>query len=134
MKFIRNLPLMWASTRWPFSNSTANIVLGSGSITVPSTSIASRLATGYVLPFLTRSVGPDGPTHERVAYQMTPIPATRTPSSSDRREDLGTMLGHRDGVLEMGGERSVDGHDSPVVRLDPCLVASEGEHRLDGKA
>ena len=43
MKFIRSLPLMWASTRWPFSSSTANIVFGSGSMTVPSTSIASRL-------------------------------------------------------------------------------------------
>src|SRR5436190_332062 len=46
MKFIRSLPLICASTRWPFSSSTANIVLGSGSITVPSTSIASFLATG----------------------------------------------------------------------------------------
>src|SRR6202142_1157145 len=46
MKFIRSLPLMWARTRWPFSSSTANIVFGSGSITVPSTSIASFLATG----------------------------------------------------------------------------------------
>src|SRR4029453_11096847 len=47
MKFIRNLPLMWASTRWPFSSSTANIVFGNGSMTVPSTSIASFLATGW---------------------------------------------------------------------------------------
>ena len=76
MKFIRSLPLMWASTRWPFSSSTANMVLGRGSITVPSTSIASRLATGYVLPFLTHSAGPSGPTHERVAYQTYPFQAT----------------------------------------------------------
>src|ERR1043166_9660817 len=32
---------MWARTLCPFSSSTRNIALGSGSITVPSTSIAS---------------------------------------------------------------------------------------------
>ena len=75
MKFIRSLPLMWAKTLWPFSNSTANIVLGSGSMTVPSTSIASFLATGVGVPFLTMSAGPGGPTHERVAYQTRAIEA-----------------------------------------------------------
>ncbi len=48
MKFMRSLPLMWARTRWLFSSSMANIALGSGSMTVPSTSIASFLATGGV--------------------------------------------------------------------------------------
>ena len=101
MKFIRNLPLMWASTRWPFSSSTANIVFGRGSMTVPSTSIASRLATGYVLPFLTRSVGPAGPTHERVAYQTCRRQAT---VGSCLGEDLWAVVGDGDGVLEMGGQ------------------------------
>src|SRR5256885_5501055 len=36
---------MWASTLCPFSSSTRNIALGRGSTTVPSTSIASSLAT-----------------------------------------------------------------------------------------
>ena len=44
MKFMRILPDTWASTLWPFSSSTRNIALGSGSTTVPSTSIASSLA------------------------------------------------------------------------------------------
>src|SRR5664279_6608699 len=48
MKFSRSFPLIWARTRWPFSSSTANIVFGSGSRTVPSTSIASFLPN--VLP------------------------------------------------------------------------------------
>src|SRR5262245_34758010 len=104
MKFIRSLPLMWASTRWPFSSSTANIVLGSGSMTVPSTSIASRLATGCVLPFLTRSAGPEGPTHERVAYQNRSKPSS---TGSGRREDDRAILGDRDRVLEVGGQRAV---------------------------
>src|SRR5207344_2095897 len=111
MKFIRSLPLMWASTRWPFSSSTANIVLGSGSMTVPSTSIASRLATGYVLPFLMRSAGPTGPTHERVAYQICGIQAT----ASQGGQDLGTVLGHGDRILEVGGQRAILGVDRPVV-------------------
>src|SRR5215470_15299424 len=44
MKFIRILPDTWASTLWPLSSSTRNMALGSGSTTVPSTSIASSLA------------------------------------------------------------------------------------------
>src|SRR6476660_10368594 len=36
---------MWASTLCPFSSSTRNMALGRGSTTVPSTSIASSLAT-----------------------------------------------------------------------------------------
>src|SRR6185503_2910525 len=131
MKFIRSLPLMWASTRWPFSSSTANMVLGRGSMTVPSTSIASRLATGYVLPFLTRSAGPDGPAHERVAYQTWAFQAT---AMSCLGQDLRTVRGDGDGMLEMGREGSVGGHYGPVVRQDPGVVASEREHRLDGQA
>src|SRR6478609_7414175 len=131
MKFMRNLPLMWASTRWPFSSSTANMVLGSGSMTVPSTSIASRLATGYVRPFLTRSVGPGGPTHERVAYQRWSFPAT---GRSCHGQDLRTVLGHRDRVLEMGRHRAVGGNDGPVVGLEPGVMAAECEHRLDRQA
>src|SRR5688572_2531650 len=132
MKFIRSLPLMWASTRWPFSSSTANIVLGSGSMTVPSTSIASRLATGYVLPFLTGSAGPDGPTHERIAYQKSRFPARR--KSSDRCQDFRTVLGHGDRVLEVGGERTVDGGDRPVIGEDMGAVVTQREHGLDGEA
>src|SRR5215470_5210563 len=41
MKFMRIFPETWASTLWPFSSSTRNIAFGSGSTTVPSTSIAS---------------------------------------------------------------------------------------------
>src|SRR5450759_1013542 len=65
MKFIRSFPLIWARTRWPFSSSTANIVFGSGSRTVPSTSIASFLPN--VLPGVPAhggaSTGADTRTH-----------------------------------------------------------------------
>src|SRR5512143_2132526 len=65
MKFIRSFPLMCARTRWPFSSSTANIVFGSGSMTVPSTSIASFFANLAPWVLLSTSAGPAGPTHER---------------------------------------------------------------------
>src|SRR6266508_512289 len=39
---------MWVRTRCPFSSSTRNMALGNGSTTVPSTSIASFLATRRV--------------------------------------------------------------------------------------
>src|SRR3954447_6299387 len=65
MKFIRSLPLICARTRWPFSSSTANIVFGSGSITVPSTSIASFFANLAPWSLSAMSADPAGPTHER---------------------------------------------------------------------
>src|SRR3990170_2526626 len=140
MKFIRSLPEMWASTRWPFSSSTANMVFGSGSRTVPSTSIASFLATGGAVSLSHGECRPGGPTHERVAYQNLgrsgkPEDGTWRPErSSDTGQDLGTVLGHRDGVLEVGGHRAVGGDHRPVIRQDGDVVAAEGEHRLDGEA
>ena len=80
--------LMWARTRCLFSSSMANIAFGSGSMTVPSTSIASFLATGggYLPVLITvvnrfarrsgrspsaerRNVHGRGPTHDREVYQ-----------------------------------------------------------------
>src|SRR4051794_16851441 len=87
MKFIRSLPLIWARTRCLFSNSMANIAFGNGSMTVPSTSIASFLATGGgELPGCDSVVNGcsadrlgwptergerdgQGPTHDREVYQ-----------------------------------------------------------------
>src|SRR5207237_10054835 len=43
IRCIRSLPDTWARTLWPLSISTRNIALGSGSTTLPSTSIASSL-------------------------------------------------------------------------------------------
>src|SRR6185436_6967827 len=50
MKFMRILPLTCASTRCPLSSSTRNIAFGSGSTTVPSTSIASSFGMGVTPP------------------------------------------------------------------------------------
>src|SRR3954469_19337218 len=120
MKFIRSLPLIWARTRWPFSSSIANIVFGNGSMTVPSTSIASFFATR--LPIHERVPTRAGPTHERGGYQLAPSASNAIASSSYRREDLGPIARYGDRVLEMRRERAVDGDDGPAVGLDLDLV------------
>src|SRR5204862_3944977 len=122
MKFIRSLPEMWARTRWPFSSSTANIVLGNGSITVPSTSIASFLATGSGVPFLVPNAGPGGPAHERAAYQIGLIRANRGRRALDRRENHRARGRHGDRVLQVGGQRAIAGDDRQVI----------GQHRRVG--
>src|SRR3989337_493749 len=131
MKFIRSLPEMWANTRWPFSSSTANMVFGSGSRTVPSTSIASRLATGGAGSLSRDKCRPAGPTHERAAYQVVVDPGNPGP---DRGEDRGAVPGHGDRVLEVRGERAVCGDHRPVVRHDLDVAATQREHGLNGQA
>src|SRR5664279_5192106 len=121
MKFIRSLPLMWANTRCPFSSSTANIVFGSGSMTVPSTSIASFFATGFVFPFLSCRVPVGGPAHERAAYQSGAESAT----GLYRGQDLRAMLGDRDRVFEMGRQRAIEGHHGPIVLEHGGLIRAE---------
>src|SRR5436853_5231987 len=100
MKFIRSFPLMWARTLWPFSSSTANIVLGNGSTTVPSTSIASFLATGVLCTPSHRHAGPAG-ADTRTARIPNPSESdNRLSGPSDGREDLRSPLRDRDGVLD----------------------------------
>src|SRR3954454_19333923 len=49
---MRIFPEMCASTLWPFSSSTRNMALGSGSTTVPSTRIVSSLGLARTLHLL----------------------------------------------------------------------------------
>src|SRR3954453_14465280 len=49
---MRIFPLMWASTLWPFSSSTRNMALGSGSTTVPSTRIVSSFGLARAIHLL----------------------------------------------------------------------------------
>ena len=101
MKFIRSFPEMWASTRWPFSSSIANMVFGSGSRTVPSTSIASRLATGGAASLSHHECRPSGPTHERIAYQKQSKAGN---PESDGGQDFRTMVSDGNRVLKMCGK------------------------------
>src|SRR6266446_6008571 len=107
---MRIFPEMCASTLWPFSSSTRNMAFGSGSTTVPSTRIASSLgfARGNHLRFSNRE-RPAGRSSQTVEYKPK-SGQTAKPSPlvfSGDREDLGAVVGHGDGVLEVGGERTV---------------------------
>src|SRR5690349_15217519 len=52
----------------------------------------------------------------------------------DARQDLGTVIRHRDRVLEMGRQRTVERRDRPAVRPDLDVSGPEGEHRLNREA
>src|SRR5690242_4538215 len=128
MKFIRSLPLMCARTRWPFSSSTANIVFGSGSITVPSTSIASFFANLAPWSLFSNECRPGWADTRTVRISTTAN--SDNPAISDAGEDLRATGGDGDGVLEVGGQRAVPRRDRPVVVADLGRLRPEGEHRL----
>src|SRR5712691_3896635 len=115
MKFIRILPLTWASTRWPFSNSTRNIAFGSGSTTVPSTSIASSLVI------------------DAAPASSTPLRDGRGRWSVPAGEDVRTALRDRDRVLEVRGQAAVLRHRRPPVVQHAHLPAPHRHHGLDGQ-
>src|SRR5687767_8502471 len=109
------------------------MVFGSGSMTVPSTSIASRLATG-VDASLSHDECRPGRTDTRTrSVAKLPIRG-KFIRASDRCQELRSVVGDGDRVLEVGGQGAVAGDDGPAVGADAHLVAAQGEHRLDGKA
>src|SRR6185436_16071447 len=130
---------MWANTLCPFSSSTRNMALGSGSVTVPSTSIASFfgklrviLVSGHVRPAHGRDGTASGwkrAASIRARHEHRPRPA-ETPltwgferRSTAGREHLVTVLGDRDRVLEMRGQRAVLRDHGPAVRQQARLPA-----------
>src|SRR5918992_3527866 len=125
---------MCASTLCPFSNSTRNCVLGSASVTVPSTSMTSSLAkdllfsSSYKMAEAKRisyHAWVDAPTDERL-----PLCA----GAPVLRQHQGAVLGNGDGVLEVGGEGSIGRVDGPPVPLaEADLVVAERDHGFYGE-
>src|SRR5688572_23314696 len=111
MKFMRILPLTCASTRWPLSSSTRNIAFGSGSTTVPSTSIASSLG----IALLRRSL------------------RDRNGATRPAREHSGPAVGPRDRMLEVRGQAPATRDGRPAVVEHLHFPAPHGDHRLDGE-
>src|SRR5687768_6715906 len=102
MKFIRNLPEMWARTSWPLSNSTRNIALGSGSVTLPSTSITSFFGT-------------DSPaSHANSASRCLRDNHRLYHVRAHRSQYNRPILSNGDGVLVVSGHRTVNRDDRPV--------------------
>src|SRR3972149_3492102 len=110
MKFMRIFPEMWARTLWPVSSWTRNMALGSGSTTVPSTSMASSRLAG------------SGPFW--APRPFAPLPRTR--------EHLRAVLGNGHGMFEMGREGPIRRHGGPSIRQDLHLGAPGVHHWLDG--
>src|SRR5436190_20326952 len=123
---MRIFPEMWASTLCPFSSWTRNIALGSGSTTVPSSTIASSLGFGIVEPPRLLAEGR--------AAGTKPFQGTLYGISASNSKHFGAVIGHGDGVLEMGAEAPVGRlHRPPVVhqhRPRPAHVhhGLHGEH------
>src|SRR5918999_3381709 len=125
---------MCASTLCPFSNSTRNCVLGSASITVPSTSMTSSLAkdlhfsSSYKMAEakqISYHAQEDAPTDERLSLCAgAPV----------LRQHQGAVLCNGDGVLEVGGEGAVGRVDGPPVPLaEADIVVAQRDHGLYGE-
>src|ERR687890_1957991 len=125
---------MCASTLCPFSNSTRNCVLGSASVTVPSTSMTSSLAKDLLF-----SNGYKMAETKRISYHVGGAPPTgERPSLSAGapvlRQHQGSVVGNGDGVLEVGGERAVGRVDGPSVPFaEADAVIAERDHGLYGE-
>src|SRR4051812_40647413 len=48
--------------------------------------------------------------------------------------DLGSLVGHDEGVLELRGAAAVGGHRGPSVVPGAVAPATQGQHGLDGEA
>src|SRR4029450_6342280 len=101
---------MCASTLWPFSSSTRNMAFGNGSTTVPSTRIVSSLGLAIAVTYLTsgarneRANSPEPTDKDTRRPSFAAIVPIRTHRSGSRQcEDLGAVVGDRDGVFELGG-------------------------------
>src|SRR5918997_2055374 len=125
---------MCASTLCLLSNSTRNCVLGSASVTVPSTSMTSSLAKDLLFSSsykmaetkqISYHVGPAAPTEERRSLSAgAPV----------LRQHEGTVLRNGDGVLEVGREGAVGRVDGPPIPLaEADIVVAKRDHGLYGE-
>src|SRR3982750_2959131 len=108
---MRIFPEMCASTLCPFSSWTRNMALGSGSTTVPSSTIASSLGFGIWSLLVTT---------EGARLRRQPSQGTLHDISAGDGKHLRAVVGDGDGVLEVGRE-------APVGRLHrPAVVEEHG--------
>src|SRR5579872_568265 len=141
MKFMRILPETRASTRWPLLSSTRKKALGSGSTTVPSTSIASSLVDPIFSTrsafffFLSERLYPPG---RLCGAKLFPLLDERQAGERlvqrlrvAQGQHIEAFLRHRYGMLEMRRKPSVGGDHRPLVRLRANLPRTGVDHRLD---
>src|SRR5438067_11637341 len=121
---MRIFPEMCASTLCPFSSWTRNMALGSGSTTVPSSTIASSLGFGIWSLLVTT---------EGARLRRQPSQGTLHDISAGNGKHLRTVVGDGDRVLEMGGEAAVGGLHRPAVVEEDGAGAAGVDHGLHGE-
>src|SRR5713101_1691267 len=134
MKFLRILPETCARTWCLFSSSTRNIALGSGSITVAMTSMASSLEFPESPFFFSSRIGlaivsrvPTGRSKDRPLHLLP-----RRPGHLFRpRQNPRSVGGNRHGVLEVRRGAAVRCFRHPLVSHANFRTAGV-HHRLDG--
>src|SRR3990172_7433238 len=111
---------MWANTLCPFSSSTRNMALGSGSVTVPSTSMASFFGKLRVVP---RSwARPTHPQASRIRPRLE-RPASIGARPRDRPRHTGVKeRGPGNGQLRRCGCRSLPHHGLLLLRRTAWVV------------
>src|SRR5208337_1637303 len=100
------------------------MALGKGSITVPSTSMASSLGIYLIFIVISRS-------YSRIIHYPHKIKGSPPPLQA--AQDQRSLSGYRHGVLKMGGTGAVLGHRSPAVLQDAHLPGPHGGHGFDGQ-
>src|SRR5215208_434298 len=125
---------MCASTLCPLSSSTRNCVLGSASVTVPSTSMTSSLAKDLRSQMVTRWLSGQTNMLSRQLPHSHPHAAFSPGFATVPGEHPRAFVRDGDGVLEVGGEGAVGCVDRPAVPLAQAdLVAPKGDHGLNGE-
>src|SRR5215216_5664173 len=125
---------MCASTLCPLSSSTLNCVLGSASVTVPSTSMTSSLAKDLRSQTVTRWLLSQTDMLSRPPLPSHPYGAFSPGFAAVLGDYPGAFICDGDGVLEVGGEGAVGGVDRPAVPLAQAdLVAPLRDHGLYGE-
>src|SRR5579863_9212123 len=112
MKFLRILPETCVNTSWLFSSLTLNMALGSVSMTVAITSIASSFDKPYP------ASGAPAPLLETERLLLG--------------QDSRSGVGDRHRVLEVSTHTAVAGHRGPSVLEDADLWLAGVDHGLDG--
>src|SRR2546429_2394013 len=134
MKFLRILPETCARTWCLFSSSTRNIALGSGSITVAMTSMASSLEFPESPFFFSSRIGlaiiSQVPIDRSKDWPLQVLP--RRPGHLFRpRQNPRPVGGNRHGVLEVRRGAAVRWFRHPLVSHADFRTAGV-HHRLDG--
>src|SRR5689334_19001177 len=133
---------MCASTLCPFSSSTRNMALGSGSTTVPSTRIVSSLGLARTSTYFRSGARKRRAKSSRSRPTILYGPPARAQSdiSSDGRfgralpregQHLRAVVGDCDGVLEVRRAPVVAGDDRPAVGQHLGGRAAGIDHGLD---